>query len=114
MLSITILNYQKQKISTEMIIIGNESIERNERVGNTKKKISRKENNDDDGRDADADGEDDDDKIVVKTHAPEVGDSIRGWTFRASSYVAAKMAFFERMSTPDNSVNIRKTTFLER
>lgn len=54
------------------------------------------------------------DKIEVKTHPPEMGDSIRGWTVRAGSFVAAKMAFFERLSSPDNSVTVRKTTFLER
>lgn len=54
------------------------------------------------------------DKADVKTHSPETSDSLRGWTVRAGSFVAAKMAFFERLSSPDNSVTVRKTTFLER
>lgn len=72
------------------------------------------EDEDEDDDDDDEGGDEDSDKIEVKSHPLEVGDSIRGWTVRAGSFVAAKMAFFERLSSPDNSVTVRKTTFLER
>lgn len=64
--------------------------------------------------DSEKEEEDDDDKIIVRTYPPEVAHSIRGWTARAGCFVAEKMAFFERLSSPDNTKTVRKTTFFER
>lgn len=44
----------------------------------------------------------------------EVVTPVRGWTARAGSFVAEKMALFERLSAADNTTTVKRTTFLER
>jgi len=43
----------------------------------------------------------------------EVSHPVRGWTSRAGSFVAEKMALFEKLSTGDGTT-VRKASFLER
>ncbi|KAK6641785.1 hypothetical protein RUM44_013500 [Polyplax serrata] len=103
-----------EKVTSDVSVGRNETTTGAVSVKKGEVKAESGEDEDEDDDDDDEGGDEDSDKIEVKSHPLEVGDSIRGWTVRAGSFVAAKMAFFERLSSPDNSVTVRKTTFLER